>query len=306
MGASPTRRSLQDMLVPSIETASSDAVFDSTHREVHRQDGYASYVVERPLQSSLQRQVIVVDDAAKRRRVIYEEDAGPSRSFPSRDESLRSIAPRVDSHLFPASVAQPRNFLIRREKIPSQAPQNLFDDVQPSLGAPIARERLPVHEASPASMYFTLPRGRYRGVEEDHGCIQQKGRSISRQLDRPQAYLEHRRESSYVDQQLYGEKRAFSDTIQRPLPSPFPVSSQTSHADGSGDQLAFFASPPQYRVEPTLHRVRDGLTALPELSRNDMLQENMAHQSDHRPSEMFTTLRPGEAGIPAQYMERPR
>ena len=305
------------MLVPSIETASSDTVINSPHHEVHRgqRDGYLGHVVEHSLQSPLQQQVIVIDDDSpvrkRQRRMDYEEDVSHSRPVSSRDQGLHSRAPRPDSHLLPVSSVRQRDFLAH-ERLPSQSTQGLLRDAQPPMSESIIGDRPHVYDASPESRYFTLPYDRYRRDEDDYGPVQWEGRSDS------QPYLEHRDESFYTRQPVSGDVRmvehirgrqsntesGFRDRVQRPLPPAFAVSSQTSRPHEIGRDPSFPSNSSQFRVEAPLYGRRDGFASVPENFRRDyILQGNTPFRHEDR-TPAFTTLRSGEARSPAQYIER--
>ena len=300
MRASPTHQGLQDLLVPSIETASSDAV-DSSRHEVYRgyQEADPQRVVERPTLSQPHRQVIVVDDSppipVKRRRVVYEDEAGRFRPFPSRDQVSPYSAPGAGSYLLPVSVP-PRDFPVHREGLPSQSVQGLFRDVQTSMTSPVTRERIPIYDAPPDNGYFTSPSDRYRRFEDSHGSIQQEGSPIKRQIGSLQPYSE---QSPYTRQSVNGgisvvehdsarePYPVFSsrDTTQRPLP-PFSVSSRVPPSNDVGRGMFLTNFSPQSRVEPPLPRARDSFTAAPQgPHQNSLLQQNNPPQYMGRPAE---------------------
>ena len=195
---SPASHGLQDMLVPSIETASSDAVIDLS-RPVLRREGHGGYDylqesyprrVERRRQSPEPHQVIFIDDDSpqiKRRRVVHEDDSGHFRPLPSRDQDFYTAAPYGDSYLLPASSVQPRDFLVRRERLPSQSAQGLFRDVQPPLTGPAVGERIPVYDLPPDSS-LSAASSHVRRTEVGAGSTQREG---------PLPYLEKTSEGSY-------------------------------------------------------------------------------------------------------------
>lgn len=312
--------------MPSIETASSDAVIDSPHRRQHevyqgRQELYSQCVVERPLQSPPRRQVIVINDDTpplKRRRVAYEDDAGRLRPLPSRDQEFYPAASRADSYLLPASSVQRRDFLIRPKRLQSQPAQGLFRDAEPSMTGPVVGERIPIYDAPPESGYLTPLPDRYRRVEGGYGSMQQEGPPFQRQLNSPQQYLENRSESSFTQRPLNGGMRvaehdrarqphtefSYRETVQRPPSPAFPVSSRVSRSYEMGPESVNFS---QSRLEPSLPRARDGFNAAAAESshQNSILQESVPLRYKDRPEETFTTLRSAEARPPAQYVERP-
>lgn len=328
--APPVSNGLQDMLVPSIEKASSDAVYGSPRpdgrHEVYdgQQEPYPRRVIECRRQSPAPRQVIVINDDTpqlKRRRVVYEDDAGHFRPVPSRDQDFYSTAPRADSHILPASSVQPRDFLVRRERLPSQSSQGLFRDVQPSLTSPVVGERIPIYDAPPESDYFTSLPDRHRRVEVGHGSIQRDGPPIKRQMDSPQPYIEKRGEISYTRRPVNEDMRvrhdrarqaqpefSFRDSVQRPSSPAFPVSSVSRPHETGPDPVgyqAFLHNFSQSRLDPPLPRARDSFTVASERShQNSIAQANIPQRYGDRPAESFTTLRSAEARSPVQYVER--
>jgi hypothetical protein len=318
------------MLVPSIEMASSDAVVDPSHPDRQhefyrgRQEAYSERVVERSMHSPPQRQIIFINDDSpplKRRREVYEDDAGRFRPRLPRDQDLYSTAPRADSYLLPASSVESRDFLIRRERLPSQSAQAFFRDVQPSTTDPVDEERLPIYDAPPDSAYFTLPYDRYRRRPEvGYEPMPREGPSFKRQVESPEPYLENRSGSSYARRPVNGAMRVvehdranqphteFSsrDTVQIPLPPAFPVSSRVSRSYEMGREPAFLTNFSQSRLEEPLPRARDGFNGLFASShQNSIPQNRMSQRFEDRPAETSTTLRSTEARPPFSYIERP-
>ena len=302
------------MLVPSIETASSDAVHDSRHREVHHRDGYLQGVAERHVQSPVRKQVIVINDSppTKRRRVIYEEAASRLRSPRSRGQELHSAVPRTASYMPPPYV-QSRDFLARNEMVASNSPKCFSRDVQPSMRAFDVGERLPVYDAPPESRYFTLGYDPYRQVGDGYGSIQQEVPPIPRQMG-PQPRLVHSGESSYSRQPVNEDMRVVEhdrdvqnrtvyglrDTMQRPLPTSSLVSSQASRSHEIGHDPTSSSNSSQFRVEPPLYRARDGFTDVPATSQSYYIrQDNAPFRGEGRPVESCV------ARPPPQYIERP-
>jgi hypothetical protein len=306
--ASPTNQGLQDLLVPSIETASSDAV-DSAQRGVYRgyQEMYPQRVAERQMLSQPHRQVIVIDDSppvpVKRRRVVYEDEVGRFRPVPSRDQDSSYSVPGPGSYVLPASV-QRSAFPVRREGLPSQSAQGLSRDVPPSMRSLATGERIPIYGVPPGNEHFTSSPDRYRRVEDGYDDFQREGPLIKRQTGFPQQYSE---QSPYTRQPVNGDMRVvehdparepytvFSsrETVQRPLP-PFSVSGRVPSSNEVGRGMF------------VLPRARDNFTAPAQGSRqSSMLQENISPQYMDRPAETFTTLRSAGARSPARYAERP-
>jgi hypothetical protein len=319
------------MLVPSIETASSDAVVDSPRQdrryEIYdgQQDSYprrfVERVVERRKQSPAPHQVVVINDDSpqiKRRRVVYEDDYGHFRPLPPHDHDFYSTAPRADSHLLPASSVQ-RDFLVLHER-PSPSSQGLFRDEQPSLTGPVGK-RIPIYDSAPDSSYFASVPDRYRRVEVN--AIHRDDPLIKRHMDSPQRYFENPGESSHRpvngDMRIVENDRAIQaapesysrNPVQRRSSPPFPISSRSTRVNEMGPDpprdgyQAFLNNFSQSQLEPPLLRARDGF-ADPSLYENSASQVNTQPRYEDRPSGSFTTLRPGEASSPVRYVERPK
>lgn len=170
---------LQDMLVPSIETGSSDALVGSPRPAIRRdayvvleQSSYPRPAVERRRHEPELRQVILIEDDSphhKRRRVIQEDNSGRFRPLPSHEKRLPVPAPYTDSHLMPASSVHSRDFLVQHQRISSQPSQGLFRDNQPPLA-----DRIPIYDAQTEPGYPTPSSGPLRRVDVDFGSIHQQ------------------------------------------------------------------------------------------------------------------------------------
>lgn len=314
------------MLVPSIETASSDALIESPRLDRQheayssQQESYPRRIVERRRQSPAPSQVIVINDDSpqlKRRRVVYEDDAGPFRPVASRDHDLYSSAPRAESRY------------VRREITSSQPGQGMFRHANPSFTGPLVGERVPIYDAPPDTGCYTPPPERYRPVEVSHGTIQREGPPIKRQMESQQPYLENGGERSYTRQLITGDMRVIEhdrerqiqpdlrskDPVQRPSPPAFPVSRISRHREMDPEPVAyqsFLDNFSQARLDPPLPRARDGFTIIAERShRNSLAHDNNSRRHEYRPAESFTpvesftTLRRAEARSPVRYVERP-
>jgi len=314
-------RSFQDLLVPSIETASSDAANDRTRqgRQYEVVDGpqdsqprrVIQHVVEARGRSPEGRKVIVIDDDSppqfKRRRVVYEDNLGQFRPLPQRDQDPYHSAPRADSHLLPASSVQQRNFL--HERLPSRTSQRMYGDTQSLSARPIAGERLPVFEA-PGAAFRDV---RHKGEAGAVGDSAPQGR-----MDLPDSYLVNARENSRrVTANMaigeVGRDRAtevnpefrLREPLRRPLPTFVPPS-RGPRAEEMGrppyGHQGFVNDFSQARLEP--QRARDHLVAAPERYLESG-PANYQERYEERPSASFMTLRPGEARSPVRYVERP-
>jgi hypothetical protein len=327
---SPTKHGLQDMLVPSIEIASSDVVatsprLDERHgahsRFDHPQDPYPPPMVDRRMQSPARRQVIVIDDSpqAKRRRVVREDDSGHFRPIPSRDQNVYVTAPHAESHIMSASSVQPRDFLVTRSRLPSQSTQGLFRDMQPA-------EPIPIYDA-PEPGFFTAHPGHLRRADVDFGSDQHESRHITRQLGTPKP-LESASENVYrrpVDanhnMRMVERDRCIrhagpdfrpGNNAQRPLSPSFPVFERSSRTyemgPGPGPEVAdqaFIHRFSQSRLEPPLPETRDGFIVLPERPQNFVGQGSISHGYEDQSTRSFQPVHPVRARSPARYIERP-
>ena len=326
---SPKRHGLQDMLVPSIETASSDVVTTSPRlnerhgvhgRFDHPQDSYQPQMVDRRMQSPPRRQVIVIDDSPqpKRRRVVREDDSSHLRPIPSRDHNFYTTAPHAESHIIPASSIQPRDFFVRRSRLPSQSTQGMFRDTQPA-------ERIPIYDA-PESGFFTAHPDHLRANSDFGSGGHREDRHIARQL-RPSKPLESASENVYrrpVDtnhnmmmgepdrniRQVDPDFRPGNNAQRSPSPS-FHVSERISRSYEMGpapevaDQ-AFLHRFSQSRLELPLPEARDGFIILPERPHQSFVSRGIVPQRhEDKPNRAFQTVHPVRARSPARYIERP-
>jgi hypothetical protein len=203
------RHGLQDMLVPSIETASSDA------SGVYEQDSYSRSVAEFRRHSPDVRQIIVIPDDSpqhKRRQIIQDDDFGRS-------------------HLLHASSARSRDFLTHRSRVPAPPGQGLFRN------GTLPDHLLPVYDSPAESNYFMQSTGYGRKTDEDldsgrdwphmlrHNTIPRpRGGSTMRVglVDRPVS------DASMSGRELEMEPRHRSQLQQLPLPN-LPAQKRVSH-----------------------------------------------------------------------------
>lgn len=326
--ASPTSNGLQDSLVPSIETASSEALFKSRpdeRREVYggQQLLYPPPYDERRRQSPAPRQVIVINDDSpqlKRRRMVYEDNPGRFRPVASRDQDLYSAAPRVESHL---SSVQPREFLVRREMLPPQPSNGMSKVVQPPLTGGVGGERPPIYNSPLDSGHNTSLPDRYGRVEVGHSSIRHQGLPMGRQMDPPQPFLESRGDGSSTYRPVNGDMRVvehdrirqlqpeFSSrhSLQRPSSPAFPVSRLPRPHESSPEPVeyqTFVDNFSQARLDPPLLRARDERNVVRERSHHNSVARAINSQRyEDRPADSFTILRSAEARSPVRYVEGP-
>lgn len=172
----PMKPGLQDFLVASIETASSDV---SSLRKAEC-NGFGVHdafnhprVVDPRTQTPLPRQVIVLDDDSpkvKRRRLVREDDAGHFRPIPSRDHLAYPPASYSDSLMFKPSSsihsgARNPSPPIRHTKTAVQTTQGMSRVNQSFFTDPGTGERLPIYDAQDFSRVQSRPS--YLGARRD-------------------------------------------------------------------------------------------------------------------------------------------
>lgn len=154
---SPVKHGLQDYLVPSIETASSDVSSPRIHEwsGPRGQDVNHSRVVGPRTHTPAPHQVIVINDDSpqvKRRRMIREDDSGHFRPLPSRDHSFHVPASHSDSLTLKSSSfvqagVRDSSPIVRHSGAPTQATQGLLRGTEAFYTDPLTGERLPVYDA---------------------------------------------------------------------------------------------------------------------------------------------------------------
>jgi hypothetical protein len=319
---------LQDLLVPSIETGSSDALVESSRpnmrREVYGDFDQASYprrVLERRRQSPAPHQIIMIDDDSpqpKRRRVVH-DDSGSFRPLPFRDQTVCSTAPYAESHLIHASSIQPRDFLLQNQREPVQLSQGLLRDTQQSLTGP-SGERIPIYDAPAESGYIAAIPSSLRRDEYAAGPGHQ--REVPRRLTSPPRRLpDNVREKIYLRRPVAEDVRMVErgqvvrlkepdfgprNQTQRPSSPCFPVSSRVSRSYEMGPDPIyadqdFIHNFSQSRLDPSLSKTRDGMNVV-----RDRPHQNFDIQGNiPKPVRSFATVRAAPARSPVQHMERP-
>ncbi len=328
MRGSPTKHDLQAMLVPSIETASSDVTaprLDERHG-VHNSWENMSRVIEHQRQSPPPRQVIVINDDSpqiKRRRLVHEDDSGRFRPLSSRDQSYMPVQP--DFSLISASSVPKGNFLARPPRVPSHPAQGLFKDNQLSSTAPGVTDRLPVYDAPRSGFFGTHPShlgrpdvGYSGGYEGESHVIRQLGspkprENVSEGVYHRRPVHDDERENMRIVEHTRGfrpPEYAHRDQFQRPSSPNFPVSSSIfrSYDTGPGSVVAdqdFIHSFSQSRLDgPSLH-TRDRFTVAPERSLQHFVSHSDAPQREDHSTRTFAAIPVSRARSPVRYMERP-
>lgn len=281
---SPPRHGLQDMLVRSVETPSSDIMMASPRSEgelIFRpvpqpQDTYQRRVVERRI-SPPRRQVIIVDDdnppQLKRRRVVREDDSGRFRPVPSGEHG----------HYVDAQQATPSQGLYMSAQLPA---------ARPAMTAPI-------NGYDPHRLVNVPSRGTHGGVEPQFNYDQ--GPPSQRHMGYQPVF------DSTSDRMSRQPEFRPGGHMQRPMSPSFPVSNQKhsremNTAPAVADQT-FIDHFSQTRLEP----LRDGISVLP-LARshqNYFVQRNDERAYGNESARSFTTVHPTRARSPIQYSERP-
>jgi hypothetical protein len=282
--------SLQDMLVPSIEAASSDAVNGPSRpkvwHEVH--NGYEHPLgpySHHPLDH--QREVIVIDDSppSTRRRMARGDESGRFRPLSSRDQNLYIPAHRSDFHSLPASSLQPSNFL-HRSGLSSQPRQCLSRDAHASM-TDSAGDRDPIYD--PPSSYASAHGGHYvRPLVNEDGTIIEHGH-----------FVPHVQSAS-----------GFGTTLSKQLSNAFPVSSRFPRPYEMGhdpvDPGLGLSRDVQRVVNTPLSTSRDGFAVPSEFSHRDhSSQVNVPQRQEVPFNRPFTIIRSAQESSPVRYQERP-
>jgi hypothetical protein len=328
----PPSRGLQDVLVPSIETGSSDALIELSHPNMRRdiyddfdQASYPRRVVERRRQTPESHQVIMISDDSpqpKRRRVVH-DDSGYFRPFTSRDQMAYSTAPHAESHLIPASSTQPRDSFVQSPRNPGQLSQGLLRDTRQSLTNPFG-DRIPIYDEPVESGYAAAipPRGAEFGIGSGH-----QREVPSRQISPPRPSRDRAKESIYIrrpvteDARMAGREQVvrlkepdldLRNQTQRALSPCFPVSSRVSRSYEMGGTSVYTGQPfmhnsSQSRLDPPpLSNQRDDINVVVERPRyNFPSQNNIPQRFEDLPVRSHTAFRHTQNRSPVQYVGRP-
>lgn len=296
----PASRGLQDMLVPSIETGSSDALIEPS------------------------REVIMINDDSprpKRRRVVHDE-LGHFRPLPYYDQVVYSAAPHSESHLIPVSSAQPVNFSAQSPRNPTLPNQGLSRNTQPTFTT-LSGGRIPMYDAPMEPAY--LPTASSRRPEFGAGFGRQQ--EVSRRPMSSHVSLPDRgQESSYIrrplaeDATMVDRGQVFRlqesaidprNQTQRPISPCFPVSTRTSrhyemgHAPAYADHASMRNSP-QSRLEISLSKPRDSSNTMSDRPHLDFTGlGDHTQRFENPPARSYTTVRHVPDRPPVQYRGGP-
>ncbi|TAQ88086.1 hypothetical protein B7494_g3612 [Chlorociboria aeruginascens] len=305
---------LQDLLVPSIETASIDATVASPRldRSYHTFEAQPKHPV-RPRRQSPEF-IIINDDSpqVKRRRVVREDDAGRFRPIPSHDHHYVS-----DSHLIPISSVQSRPPLSRRSDSVSHS-QGLYQNMQPPPADPAMIDRIPVYGV-PQISYIGEASGQVRRPNGGLGFDVQANPSYERRIASPQPLGESNIDNSHWRpaigmRQIVEPVQVFQqgdpnrkDFIPIQASPAIPVSSRNLlHERNTGpipDQ-DFIQSFSQSRIDTTLPQRRDSVLPSERPVRKFFGQERESDRNEDQSAQPFTTIRTAQRS-PVQYIERP-
>jgi hypothetical protein len=334
--ASPTKHGLQDMLLPSIETASSDVPSPRIEERSGiysgwEQESYPRRVTEHGRHSPEPRQVIVINDdspQAKRRRVVHEDNSGRFRLIPSRDHSHHIQPQRSDSPMKSTPPVQPGDYLPPRPRVPSQSTQGLSKETQTHWIRSTGNDRLPVYDA-PETGFFTEHPSHLGRPDVGYGSTHGAEPRIVRHQGSPQQLRENAHDNFYQPRPVnefeyehvrmaepdHGFRQAApdysrADHFQRPSSPKFPVLNRVSRSydTDTGSVVAdqdFIHSFSQSRLDDPL-RPNDGFTVLAERSHPTFVTQNSHPQGyENHSVRSFATVPSVRARSPVQHMERP-
>jgi hypothetical protein len=337
VSGSSQRHSLQDMLVPSIESNPCDVTRPlirteerhATHETFdHRQGSYPRQVIESRRLSPPRQQFIVIDDDSpqnKRRRVFHEDDSGRFRPFPSRDYSTTLSA---DSHLLSSSSVQPR-YSPPRLPVTQNRPSPVMSGPTNSSYITATGKSIPIYDA-PDHGYIGRPPEHFRRTEV-YDPAQPNGGTVVRQLTSTRPINNHASElphhrpthegrmenvySARIGENAHRSRQVDLDYRVPPHGSrspSFPVSSRVSRSYdvGSGRDVmdqAFIHNFSQSRINGSVHP-GDRFSAMPESSRPGLAtdaQDLRRGYEEQRTRPYSTVPVPARARSPAGYIERP-
>lgn len=341
MEGSPLRHGLQDMLVPSIETPSSDVRVVSPHSDKPRNiygglgrapEAYLQRVVEPRRLSPASHQVIVIEDDSpqyKRRRVVREDNPVHFKPLLSRDQSQSVTTIPPEAHSVRASSPHSRDFLVRHPGASSTSNQGLLMGMQPLGTRPAGVEPTPGYATQRLGNISQRPN--YLRVSELSLNSEQRGEPYrERQLAYQQPIFDGSREN-FPPRRLVDENRRViqQDCVPRvaekieldsrpvghmqPPASPnFHVFSRIprSHERNTGPVVAdqtFIDTFSHSRLEPFLSQARDSSNVLPSARSHQSFvsQANDPRPHEDHPARSFTILRQASTRSPVQYLERP-
>ena len=302
---------LQDFLVPSIETGSSDALSprpDLRRERMAQEESYPRRVVEKRRQSPHEF-IIIHDDSpqTKRRQVAYEVGRGHLRPM----ASVSAVHP--DSFSVSASSVQPKDSFGRSPSLVSRSDQGFITDRQTG-------NSIPVYDAPADSNYFATHYSYPRRTVMSSSHLQAVPRI--RQIDSPSASSDHLLDS-YIRRPVTENVRmvervrptnpgfGYTDQTLRPISPAFPVSDRAScsyemDSDHVSSDQAFINTFSQSRLEPSLSKRRDALSSPSERSHYSLAGHGrFAEEFENHSSRSLTMVRHAPARSPVNLVERP-
>ncbi|KAH6722195.1 hypothetical protein BKA61DRAFT_592018 [Leptodontidium sp. MPI-SDFR-AT-0119] len=329
---SPVKHGLQDYLVPSIETASSDVssrIHEWNGPRVHDAINHSRVVGPRA-QTPADHQVIVIDDDSphvKRRRLVREDESGHFRPLPSRDHSFHVPASHSDSlTLRSSSTAQPgstaSSSTLRHSRAPTQSTQGLLRDTEAFYTDPVTGERLPIYDAPKPAYMPKHPDGMERG-EGGFTTVQREDGYGLRPMGHPQPLddLYHRRPinmqggSEMPELNPRGGRARHLESVYNSehqmrqaspgLAAPYqPSRSYDMSSRSGGPDQHFIQSFSQSRLDAPLLQSRDGFAAIPARSQQNVAAHgNFPYQDNQAGS--YASNNSGRERSPIRYVERP-
>ncbi|KAH7407576.1 hypothetical protein BKA64DRAFT_666918 [Cadophora sp. MPI-SDFR-AT-0126] len=329
---SPVKHGLQDYLVPSIETASSDV----SSPRIHEWNGprgheisHSRVVGPRPHTPAPNEVIVINDDSpqVKRRRVVREDESGHFRPLPSRDHNFHVPASNSDSLTLrsPSSVhpgVRASSPIVRHTRAPTQSTQGLLRDREAFYTDPLTGERLPIYDA-PEPGYLPKNSSSVKRSEGGFGAYQREDGYNMRTMGQPQQHddLYHRRPismqngSEIPDLNARGNStRPFasvynSEHQMRHIPPAVSASYQPSRSfdmssSSGGPDQNFIQSFSQSRLDGPSYS-RDGFSIVPaNPQQNVATHGNLPYHQESQAGLYLPTVS-SRAKSPVRYVERP-
>lgn len=306
---SPTKHGLEDMLIPSIETASTSDItrvppqLNGPSNAYNGPDciqrSYPPEAIERRRLVPEPRSVIVIDESPpnKRRRGVHEDDYGRFRPIVATEQHQL----RRDSQLIPAS------------SIPAR--QGLFIGMRSSSTDPTGGSRMiPVYDIPDSPEHMRRPQALLGSEQRDSYQVRRTIGSPDRFRDNRDDVFQARRldDMRLVDRERilrHGEVdnglRDYSSKPASPRPC-FPVSNRISRSHDMASPLVdpgLIHTFSQSRLDPPLSQTRNGLNSLSERFHQNVVRQG---HDQFQPTRSFSGFgSPPQNRSPFQHIERP-
>ena len=324
---SPTR--LEDCLLPSIESASSDIASPYADRRypfrnnlAQPLDSQTRSLVEHRMKSPATRQVIVINDDSpptKRRRMV-EDELGRFKPSSSQVHNLIIPTKQNDPHLRAASYAQSGDFPVQHPRISAPSAQGLFRDTRTMYTDPATSERLPIYDVSESDL-VPVHQEHFRGVGigylhgEDALGMRRMGPSHPTH-DIASESFPGRPLNAYGSEDIRtAERDPFVRQIepsylQRPSSPKLSDSQKISCSSGlrSGSEFPvqdFIHHSAQSRLDGPVSRARAGFTVPPENRYQNFISQENAPQQYQGSARSYATIHSNQARSPVRYVELP-